>query len=340
MIKRDLIAKTFVLDALKAIQEGPRGRPIDKDILALAPLTQDFVTPEIYGAFWLAAAQHLDDEFLGQAARPMRCGSFTLLGHAVLHANNLRQGLERALRFLKITLDSPSARLIYEHSPTKNYNHKTLAYLVIDNDNVLSAFSYRLLLIVLYGIMRLLLGRSLPLTAVYMRCQKPTHTNVYNHFFDTKVTFAAVQSGAAFPASYLNLPVRQTPESLKQFLRAAPANMLRLHDLPKGIVQHIETQLVEKDYKAWPSFTNLAQTLHLSPATLRRHLAQEGYTYRLIKNKLRCARAQDLLNQGENVANVASALGYEEPSAFYRAFKKWVNDSPDHYRKTYQRKGK
>ncbi|NEX00227.1 AraC family transcriptional regulator ligand-binding domain-containing protein, partial [Rhodopseudomonas sp. BR0G17] len=46
-----------------------------------------------FGALWLAVAETMDDEFFGLGGRPMRPGSFTLLGHAVLNAGTLRPQL-------------------------------------------------------------------------------------------------------------------------------------------------------------------------------------------------------------------------------------------------------
>ena len=60
-----------------------------------------------YGRLWLAIADRIGCEIFGMAARPMRPGSFALMGHAVLHAGRLERALPRALRFLNVVLDDP-----------------------------------------------------------------------------------------------------------------------------------------------------------------------------------------------------------------------------------------
>ena len=43
------------------------------------------------------------------------------------------------------------------------------------------------------------------------------------------------------------------------------------------------------------------------------------------------AHAKNMLNAAEPIAKVASSLGYDDPSAFSKAFKAWFGLSPSHY---------
>ena len=44
-----------------------------------------------------------------------------------------------------------------------------------------------------------------------------------------------------------------------------------------------------------------------------------------------------LTDGGTNVAELAADLGFSEPSAFYRAFRKWTGKSPALFRRGFQR---
>jgi AraC-like DNA-binding protein len=37
-----------------------------------------------------------------------------------------------------------------------------------------------------------------------------------------------------------------------------------------------------------------------------------------------------------SISDIAEQLGFQEPSAFHRAFKKWTGESPGRYRARYQ----
>ncbi|MGB7478811.1 MAG: helix-turn-helix domain-containing protein [Burkholderiaceae bacterium] len=84
----------------------------------------------------------------------------------------------------------------------------------------------------------------------------------------------------------------------------------------------------------WPEFDALADELNLAGSTLRRRLEQEGQSYQAIKDQLRRDLAIDrLLRSTDSVAAIAAELGFAEPSAFYRAFKKWTGARPAEYRR-------
>jgi AraC-like DNA-binding protein len=79
----------------------------------------------------------------------------------------------------------------------------------------------------------------------------------------------------------------------------------------------------------WPDFDLLAKSMGVSSANLRRRLRADGQSFQLIKDELRLAIAQKMLAKGNiSVTDISEALGYSEPSAFFRAYKKWTGRSP------------
>ncbi|MDP4789844.1 MAG: helix-turn-helix transcriptional regulator, partial [Haliea sp.] len=82
-----------------------------------------------------------------------------------------------------------------------------------------------------------------------------------------------------------------------------------------------------------PSFAALTRQLNMSARTLRRRLESEGTSYQRIKDKARRDRAISLLRQPElSIFDVAEALGFSDPSAFHRSFKKWTGLPPGEFR--------
>lgn len=47
-------------------------------------------------------------------------------------------------------------------------------------------------------------------------------------------------------------------------------------------------------------------------------------------------KAMSLLNQGYTIESIALDLGYASSSAFIYMFKRWMNYTPDQFRKYYQ----
>jgi len=93
-------------------------------------------------------------------------------------------------------------------------------------------------------------------------------------------------------------------------------------------------ELLGDDFRLeMPSFEELTELLGMSARTLRRRLEKEGTSYQRIKDNARRDVAIALLSRdGLTVSEVAEQLGFSDPSAFHRSFKKWTGQSPGSYR--------
>jgi AraC-like DNA-binding protein len=78
----------------------------------------------------------------------------------------------------------------------------------------------------------------------------------------------------------------------------------------------------------------MARHLRMPASTLRHRLRWEGHSYRSIRDELLRGLAQQELSRGRrSVADIACDLGFAEPSAFHRAFRKWFGATPAAYRR-------
>ncbi|PKA45400.1 AraC family transcriptional regulator [Rhizobium sullae] len=325
-LERRMIAPGFVEEALESLRR--MGKPTAPLLSALGlPLRVDQpISAERYGALWLAIAAELDDEFFGMGGRPMRSGSFTLLCHCVLHAPTLGQALRRALRFLNVVLEDPRGELVVRDG---------LAQITLqDAGDARSAFAYRTYWIIMHGITCWLVGRRIPIRLVDFRCAEPKQGADYRLFFGAPVRFSQPVSRLGIDSAMLQLPVSRTVHALKQFLRGAPANILVRYRYDAGLASSVRLRLGKLPPPAWPSFVELAAEMRMPPSTLRHRLSDEGQSYAGIKDDIRRDMAIDLLlNTPKTIGDVAAQLGYSEPSAFFRAFRKWMSKSPDAFRR-------
>jgi len=71
----------------------------------------------------------------------------------------------------------------------------------------------------------------------------------------------------------------------------------------------------------------------MSERTLQRRLKDEGTTFAVLVDEVRTDLARMYLADDRlAVYEVAFLLGFSEPSAFNRAFKRWLGTSPREYR--------
>lgn len=336
-IEKGTISIAFVHEALACLRE----HGIDeREMLLRAGISPELLTaPQArisssnYGLLWHGIAQALDDEFFGLDSHRMKAGSFTLLCHALIHSDTLERALRRALRFLRLILDDFTGELEIENGIARirlkdRRDPRSGADLPAKR-----AFAYGTYLIMLHGLACWLVGRRIPLLSADFRCPEPSFSSEWRILFSQNLNFSQAESGITFSTDYLALGNIQNERTMKEFLRSAPANFLVKYKNSTSLSAQIRRSLRKLPPAAWPDFATLSKQLHLSQATLRRRLEDEGESYRNILDDLRRDLAISLLSDNSNsLAEIAHTLGFSETSAFHRAFKKWTGARPGEYR--------
>lgn len=90
---------------------------------------------------------------------------------------------------------------------------------------------------------------------------------------------------------------------------------------------------ISRAIKAGPvSEPEIAKSLGYSARSLRRALASQGINYRDILSDCRRTMALTYMQDGRSLTEISLILGYNDPPAFTRAFKKWFGMTPTAYR--------
>jgi AraC-like DNA-binding protein len=84
-----------------------------------------------------------------------------------------------------------------------------------------------------------------------------------------------------------------------------------------------------------PTLSAVARQLAMAPRTLQRRLAAEGTTFERLTDDVRRRTAERLLRDASlAVGEIGYLLGFSEPSAFQRAFRRWHRLSPLAFRRS------
>ena len=278
------IAICFVAAALQSV----RGRDLNADELlasvglssSLLQMPQARVSAKHYGALWRSIALALDDEFFGQDSRRMKAGSFAMLCHSVLSCKTLGQALERSLRFYGLILDDIRGTVERSGEEARIVLHERAA------GASGRVFAHELLLMLLYGVSCWLIGRRIPILRTEFGYPEPAHSAEYRLMYCADLRFNRLNSLIAFEASYLDLAVVQNERTAKEFLRAAPENILLKYKNGSSLTARVRRRLRQFLPGAVPDFDKLAEELGMTPATMRRRLHEEGESYQSINGSV------------------------------------------------------
>ena len=285
-----------------------------------------------YAELYNAVVGGMRDEAFGLFAARVPPGAFEFLCRGVIGAATLGEALERAARFLAIVLPDLEVRI---------EAHGARARIVIAERRRLRprasdprrVFAFEWLLRLIHGLACWLAGRGLTLDAVRFPYPRPAHATEYARVYTEHSTFDAPELSAELDARLLALPVRRSESDLAAFLEGAPGKIAMLYRRDRDIARAVREALGQSLDDSL-GLEAVARALHLSPRSLHRKLADEGTSFRAIKDALRREEAVKRLEKThEGIAGIAAALGYSEPSAFFRAFVGWTGVSPTQYRK-------
>ena len=332
--EKDTVSVQFAVCAVRHL--GPEARQRVLHAAGIQPelLEQPRVRlpSEAFSALWLAVAREMDDEFFGLDHRRMKVGTFSVLAHSLLVCGTLGRALRQLLRGFATVLDDIQAELTQDVAGPNARACITLHNRIADAQD--RRFAEETLLVMIHGLMCWLVGRRIALTHAEFAGPQPEHSAEYALLFCNQLSFDAGTTRIFFCAQSLQAPLVQTLASLHTFLKNAPQSVFLKYKNQQSWTNRLRQRLrTHQGLQDWPTLEEMAQAFHMAPTTLRRRLEAEGQSYQGIKDALRRDLAiHHLCSSSLGVAEIGTLLGFQEPSAFYRAFKRWCGVQPGAYR--------
>ncbi|SIT41432.1 AraC family transcriptional regulator [Paraburkholderia piptadeniae] len=285
------------------------------------------VTEEQFSTLYRMLAIELDDEMPGIFSRPLRSGTLKFLCLSLLDAPNLETALHRFGQFFHIVLDdfrleSRRSELMaqVELRPSPAYGN-------------IGPLGQELTLKLAHGVSSWLVGQKIPLLQVDFACPQPPHAVDHRYFFSGPIRFGCDATLMRFSAAFLDMPIRQRKRNLRKFLARSPGEWI-FESFSEQLVSHRVRQYLAGDLPDLPTIEQAAKNLHCSVRTLCRRLSSEETTFQMLKDELRRDIAiQRLTETQDSIAVIAGDIGFDDPSAFHRAFRHWTGSTPGTYRR-------
>ena len=325
----DAIWARKIADLLEA-----RGKPAAKILLEVGldrtALRQPgaripFVT---HAALFEAAAEHLKDPgfglHFGSSVDPLDAGA---LGFLVANSPTLGDALGNLAAYLRLMTEG--------------------AELSIETGDVLAIASVRILdphverlgqleefgLALMMNFCRFVVGRRLRPEWVECLHQPRQSIEALEQYFGSPVRFGQTRTAIVLNKNLLDLRCRNADERLLRILKAHCDELLEKLGATADLKQHV-AHLVSSHLPSSPvTAKSVASELGMSERTVARRLSEQGLSFGQIVDDVRRRLAERYLREPDmRPSQIAYLLGYSEPSAFTRAFRRWTGQSPSEYR--------
>lgn len=260
----------------------------------------------------------------------LNISSHGFVGFAAMAADNLDQALSLAIRYARTRTLLADLRFHKEDdSAVIQINRlaampNTFPFVV---ENIISSF---------IGVARFLLNSQEPLPAVIkLSYSAKANPLEYERLLGVPVLFDQPYNQICFPEFLLDSPVSTANATSRGLAESECEKLLAQLDQGQDLVTLIRHQLVQME--AFPTLPIIASSMKSSPRTINRQLAQLNTTYQHILDEARREKAIDLLTHSKSsIEQIATQLGYNDPSNFGRAFRRWLGQSPRAFRKDLQ----
>lgn len=279
-------------------------------------------------AIWDALRQRTGDSALQlYAPSSLPFGAYRVIDYLVAASTTLGDGVRRFARFFGIISETVSLDIV-EHG-----GEHRLALAAAGGGRVPAVYVDYIFSALVTRI-RMRIRPGLRVRRVEFRQARPADPAPYERVFQAPVYFGAAADCLCFSDEEWRAPTALADEALARLLEeharmVAPQGAEGPTGFKAEVLGALSGALPEGG-----SATAVARALHVSVRTLQRGLAAEGTTFRDVLEEAKSQLAQAYLADPRvSNAEVATLLGFSDPSSFNRAFRRWTGESPGRWRR-------
>jgi AraC-like DNA-binding protein len=170
--------------------------------------------------------------------------------------------------------------------------------------------------------------------AVHVTHKAPAWRAEYERIYGAPVTFEADWNAVRLDEKWMSHKISVQPRYVFGILSEHADTLLRSLENSKTARGRVESLLMPILHKGEANMAAIAEKMELSRQTLFRQLKSEGTTFEKVLDELRHKLAlQYLGGKKASVNETAYLVGFSEPAAFSRAFKRWTGLNPREFRR-------
>jgi len=249
-------------------------------------------------------------------------GAFGVVEYVCRAAPTLGDALRQWVRYLNLLDDAVSVGLVDDPD-----GERACLRVLVESEAPAPA-SHELCFALVAAQARALGAAPFRLLGVEFTHRAPGDPAAYRRWFDAPVTFGADATQLVLPRAALASPLTSADPNLNAIL-ARHADDLRDREpggppLTAQIRRLLRTALREDRGHV----DLVARQVGMTARSLQRRLKDEGTSFQALREDVRRELATRYLDGDLSISEISFLLGFSEPSAFFRAFKRWTGQTP------------
>jgi len=275
---------------------------------------------------WELAVEATGDEAFGLSVPSfVQPTTFHALGFSLMVSATLREAWQRTQRYYKIVSDvldiqieeyGTESALCYVSIPGNAYAKEAIDAFIATMVNLSSGIT----------------GGNAKPTRIEFERAEPTNKARFETAFPCDIYFGTGRNQIYFTNEELDRPLAAANIEIALKNDEVIQNYLsRL--LKQSLAKQVTEKIIVSLSMGEPSQEVIANSLHMSSRSLQRKLKEETTSFRQLLEDVRKELAKNyLVSSQQSVIEIAYQLGFQDPSNFTRAFKRWYSLSPSAFR--------
>ena len=270
---------------------------------------------------WELAVTQTGDPAIGLTVPSHPLNSLGVLSHVVLSARDVQHALQAVSRFTHLVSPTATIDIRLENG------HGLLTLNIEPGRRAVPAQRFDFCATVLLHGMRWVTGRPIKALAVHRPGPEPADPEPWIRAFGCPVRFNAPECMIEMSAADLALPIPTADQAVADLCERIAVQIAEQQGGSVSI--RVRQALMKHLCKGDPRRETVASMLRMSERTLQRRLTEEGTSFAELVDEVRRQLAQRyFLHSDFSPTEITFALGFSDPSNFYRACKRWFGRSP------------
>ena len=331
------------LSAFKAMKDGFAQRGLDlAQILSDAGYHPDpteqidaETLADMFSVAWDAAVAATGNPAIGLETTPRQpLIGLGALSHLVLSAPDLRSGLQRVARYT--SLISPTTSVGVAAPATSlgmdvDRDGCRITLRISAGKKDVRPQRYDFMAATFLKGMFWLIGETITPLRVHHPYPKPADPTPWEKAFGCPVHFGAAAFVIELPLSALDMPIPTADPTVGEMCERMVAQLAA--ERGGSVSARVRQVLMQMIAKGDPRRDAVAAELCMSERTLQRRLTEEGTSFiELVDDTRRELAQRYFVNGAYSPTEMSFALGFSDPSNFYRACKRWFGRTPNNLR--------